>query len=306
LLAYAGGGGVLLDLDWFDRKGNRIGGLGEPGQFFRLNFSPDRKSLSVSVTDPANSNLDIWIYNVARNMRTRFTLDSTAERDAVWSPDGKTIIFSSARKGHYDLYRKPANGTGIEELLYADSLEKVPMSCSPDGRFLLFSSTGDPVTGSDLWILPDPLGASQAAKPYPFLRTRFTESTGQFSPDGRWIAYQSDESGRTEIYAAPFPGPGGKRQISTSGGTLPRWRADGGEIFYIAENQKLMAAEVKTRGEEIETGKERDLSVTMAAVGVSYQYDVSADGQRILAVTQRHDASEPLTIVQNWPALLKK
>lgn len=305
LLAYAGSGAADFDLAWFDRKGTRLAALGEAAQFFRLNFSPDRRSLAVSITDQTSSNMDIWTYDVARASRTRFTFDPAVELIAVWSPDGRTLVFGSSRKGHSDLYRKSANSAGAEELLYADNLEKYPMSISPDGRFLLYQALGDPKTGYDLWILPDPLNAPGAARPYPFLRTPFNEQNVQFSPDGHWIAYQSDESGRFEIYAAPFPGPGGKRQISTSGGTLPRWRADGKELFYMTPDQRLMAAEVMIKGGEFETGGVHPLFGPLPTSN-GFQYDVSADGQRILAITPSKTASAPLTIVQNWPAGLKK
>jgi hypothetical protein len=302
LLAYAAGS-AEFELGWFDRTGNRIGSLGEAAQFNRLNFSPDRQNLAVSITTGSNS--DIWLSDVTRGLRTRFTFDPATELDAIWSPDGRTIVFASDRKGHLDLYRKPANGSGAEEPLYIDNLEKRPTSISPDGKFLLYYTNGDPKTGSDLWILPDPLGPPGTAKPYSLLQSQSSEQNAQFSPDGHWIAYQSNETGPNEIYIAPFPGPGGKRQISTSGGTQTRWRADGKEIFYIALDQKLMAAEVTIKGGEIQTGEVRPLFGPLLT-GNGFQYDVSADGQRILAITPRQSASAPLTIVQNWPAGLKK
>jgi hypothetical protein len=302
LLAYAGGS-AEFELGWFDRKGNRIGSLGEAAQFNRLNFSPDRKNLAVGITTRGNS--DIWLYDVARGLPRRFTFDPATELQATWSPDGRTIVFDSDRRGHFDLYRKSANLSGAEEALYIDNLEKRPTSISPDGKFLLYHTTGDPKTGQDLWILPDPMGTPGAAKPYPLLQSQSNEANGQFSPDGHWIAYHSDESGHPEIYVVPFPGPGGKRQVSTAGGTLPRWRADGKEIFFIAPDQKLMAAEVTIKGGEIQTGEVRPLFGPLLT-GNGFQYDVSADGQRILAVTPRQNASEPLTIVQNWTVGLKK
>jgi serine/threonine protein kinase len=302
LLAYAAGG-AEFELGWFDRKGNRIGPLGEPAQFDRLNLSPDRKNLAVSIT--TGSNTDIWLSDVARGLRARFTFDPATELEAVWSPDGRTIVFSSSRKGHLDLYRRSANGSGAEEPLYIDNLEKHPTSISPDGKFLLYHTTGDPKTANDLWILPDPMGTPGAAKPYPFLKSQSNEANGQFSPDGHWIAYSSDETGRYETYVAPFLGSGGKRQISTSGGAFPRWRADGKEIFYIAPDQKLMAAEIAFKDGGIQTGEVRPLFGALS-IGVGYQFDVSLDGQRILAITPRENASESLTIVQNWPAGLKK
>jgi serine/threonine protein kinase len=302
LLAYAAGS-AEFELGWFDRKGNRIGSLGEPAQFNRLNLSPDLSNLAATIT--TGSNTDIWLYDVARGLRTRFTFDPASESDAVWSPDGRTIVFNSNRTGHLDLYRKSANGSGAEEPLYLDNLEKRPTSISPDGKFLLYSTIGDPKTGSDLWILPDPLGPPGTAKPYPLLQSQFSEQNAQFSPDGHWIAYSSNETGRYEIYVAPFPGPGAKRQISTSGGVLARWRADGKEIFYIAPDQKLMAAEFTIKDGKIQTGEVRPL-FGPRLIGNGYQYDVSTDGQRVLAVMPRQNASEPLTIVQNWPAGLKK
>jgi Tol biopolymer transport system component/tRNA A-37 threonylcarbamoyl transferase component Bud32 len=302
LLAYAGGS-AERELGWFDRKGNRIGSLGDAAQFNRLHFSPDRKNLAVSMT--TGSNTDIWLYDVARGLPRRFTFDPASELEAAWSSDGRTIVFNSSRRGHFDLYRKSANGSEAEEPLYIDSLEKYPTSISPDGKFLLYYTFGDPKTGSDLWILPDPLGPPGTAKPYSLLQSLSNETNAQFSLDGHWIAYDSNETGRSEIYVTAFPGPGAKRQISTSGGLEPRWRADGKEIFYIALDQKLMAAEVIIKKGEIQTGEVRPLFGPMLTGG-GFQYDVSADGQRVLAVTPRSSGSEPLTIVQNWTAGLKK
>jgi hypothetical protein len=181
------------------------------------------------------------------------------------------VVFWSSRKGPIDLYRKASNGSGSEELLYADNLNKLPTSWSPDGKSLLYYAL-DPKTGQDLWILPNPLGPPGAPKPYPFLRTQFNETYGQFSPDGKWIAYESDESGQYEIYAAPFPGPGGKRQIPTGGGQRTRWRRDGREIFYIAPDNRLMAVDIAPKGDTLETGEPRALFGPVQNNG--YQYDV--------------------------------
>jgi serine/threonine protein kinase len=302
LLAYQTGeaaGG--LTLTWFDRSGKRAGVLGEAAYFGNIEFSPDRRSLAVRIIEQGGS-ADIWVYDVLRGIRTRFTFDPAAEFEAIWSPDGRTIIFSSNRKGYFDLYRKSSNGAGAEELLYADDHLKRPLSWSPDGKLLLLSAA-DPATGTHLWTLPlagDP-------KPVPFLRTAFNEQNGQFSPDGRWVAYQSNESGRDEVYAAPFPGPGGKRQISSGGGSFPRWRKDGKEMFYVAADLRLTAADVSTKADTLEVGAARPLFGTVYTAGGFYTYDISADGQRILmAVPPAHGAGEPLTLVQNWAAELKK
>ena len=305
LLAYQAGAEFdNLRLTWMDRSGKRLSTAGDPGNLGWMELSPDQKSAAVQVTE--RNNTDIWIYDLARGLRTRFSFDPAAEREAVWSPDGRIVLFNSDRKGRFDLYRKASDGTGAEELLYSDGLDKYPNSWSPDGKFLLYSAI-DPKTGYGIWVLP--LGAG--AKPYPWLQTRFFERNAQFSPDGRWVAYHSNESGRDEIYVIPFrPGggaPGGKRQVSTAGGTLPRWRRDGKELFYIGLDQKLMAAEVGAKGGTFENGPVSALFGPLIS-GRGFLYDVAADGQRFLAVVppEQGTNAEPLTVVQNWTAGLKK
>jgi Tol biopolymer transport system component len=272
----------------------------------RPSFSPDRKRLSVSLADPSSGNADIWIYEVERGLRSHFTFDPGAETGSVWSPDGGTIVFDSDRKGPGDLYRKKANGNSAEELLYADDRRKVPTSWSPDGRFLLYLAA-DPKTGLDIWVLPDPLGAPGAAKPYPFLQTRFIETLAQFSPDGRWVAYHSNESGRNEVYVAPFPGPGGKQQISTAGGQYVRWRQDGKEIFYVNLGGQLMAREVSVKNDELAVGRTTGPIFGAIKIGPGTTFDVTADGKRFLAIVPpEQGSSAPLTLVQNWPAALRR
>ena len=307
LLAYMSGRQIGNRLDWFDRSGKQVAMLGDAGALnYVMHFSPDRKSVAVSIVDPATGSWDIWLYDVSRGLRTRFTFDQASELEAVWSPDGKSIIFDSNRKGTADLYRKASSGDDAEELLYADKLDKSPKSWSPDGKFLLFTANGGPKTGYDNWVLP----LTGERKPFPFAQTTLNERNGQFSPDGRWIAYQSDESQRNEIYVALFNGsagaPVGKRQISTTGGAYPRWRRDGKELFYIAPDRRLMAAEVSVKGSTLEVGAVHPLFGPVNGAA-SFQYDVSADGQRILAVVAPEEqGTEPLTLVQNWTAALKK
>ena len=218
--------------------------------------------------------------------------------------DGRVIVFRSNRTGRYDLYRKPADGSRSEELLYADNQWKSPTSFSPEDRYLAYFVRGDRKTGSDMWILPDPLGPPGASKPYPFMRTEFDEEVPQFSPDGHWMAYQSNESGRYEIYVAPFPGPGGKRQVSTAGGTRPRWRADGKELFYSSADGRLMAAEVGATGGAFEMKK---VEALFGPIGANAIFDVSADGRRFLRLLPVAAETDPtLTVVQNWTAGVKR
>jgi Tol biopolymer transport system component len=266
-----------------------------------LSLSPDGKSLAMSVSSATSQNSDIWILEVPRGLRTRFTFTQGRETRPVWSPDGGVVAFSSSRAGHADLYRKSVDGAvGSEELLYTDNRDKEPLSYSPDGKYLLYSAT-DPKTTSDLWVLP----LTGDRKPFAFAQTEFVESQGAFSPDGRWIAYVSDESGTAEVYAAPFPGPGGKRLISTKQagvgqGGVPVWRPDGKEIFYIAPDRTLMAVAVTARGTTLDAGLARKLFGPIPPVG-GRNYAVSPDGKRFLTYTVPGARSNaPITLIQNW------
>jgi serine/threonine protein kinase/Tol biopolymer transport system component len=300
VLGYQTGTGGAANLVWFDRAGKQVSVLGDPAAYSDPELSPDGKRASVSISD--GKQRDIWLYDVARGLRTRFTFDPADELQSIWSPDGSRVVFNSRRKGHLDLFEKASSGAGSEDVLFEDNLEKYPVSWSPDGRFILYDSFGSP-TGLDLWVLP----LSEDRKPVPFLNTKFNEAAGQFSPDGRWVAYQSDESGKNEVYVTPFPGPGGKWQISTGGGGFPRWRHDGNEIFYLAPDNKLMAAAVNGKGSSFEVGAVKPLFETRAVVGLRNRYAVSADGQRFLINTAPEQAaSAPITVVLNWTAGLKK
>jgi hypothetical protein len=303
LLAYEGDFSNLR-LTWFDRKGNPAGSFGESAQYTNVQLSPSRRKVAIAEFDTGFPH--IWIYDTLQGLRTRFTFDQASENFPVWSPDGRVIVFSSNRGGDFDLYRKPAEGSGRAELVYADKLLKNGLSFTPDAKYFLYWTTGDPQTGIDLWILPEPLGAAARSKPFPFAQTRFTEALGQFSPDGRWIAYTSDESGQFEIYVAPFPGPGPRRQVSVAGGYYSRWRSDGKELYYIGLNNELMAtaAPVGASG-GFESGKVEPL-FPMLITGIGL-YDVSADGQRFLGVAPQQTAKgETLSVVQNWTAGLRR
>jgi Tol biopolymer transport system component len=307
VLAYqAGLEEVLSQLVWFDRSGKQIDMLGEPADYADLALSPDGTRAAVSIRDPARRARDIWLYDTARGLRTRFTFDPSDDLVSMWSLDGSRIVFNSTRTGRLDLYQKPSSGSGADELFLAEgNFGKFPYGWSPDGRFFLYASAaGTPGTGNDLYVLP----LFGDRKPFVFLQTRFNEAWARFSPDGRWVAYRSDESGRGEVYVTSFPKPGGKWQISTGGGNIARWRRDGREIFYLAPDNKLMAAQVNGQGPGVEVGPVRMLFQTRAkTIDTRYAYDVSADGQRFLVITPvEQTTSAPLTLVVNWPALLKK
>jgi Tol biopolymer transport system component len=305
VLAYVAGEGGRLGLTWVDRDGKRLSTVGDPGLLNSVHLSPDGKSATVFTM---SGNRDIWVFDLARRLPRRFTFDPAQEEEAIWSPDGRTIVFNSNRKGHYDLYRKNADLTGAEELLYADDMTKIPSSWSPDGRFLLYTANS-PKTGLDIWVLPMTSQPGTAPKPYPWLQTEFMEANAVFSPDGKWVAYSSNESGDTQVYVAPFPGPGGKRQVSTAGGGYPHWRADGKEIFYNRADNRLMAASVRETGAALEIGEAHTL-FSFPPTGVGISYDVSADGQRFLALLPpevlTNSANEVINVVHNWIAGLKK
>jgi eukaryotic-like serine/threonine-protein kinase len=287
---------------WFDRAGKEIGIAGNPDALPSRDpaMSPDGRRIGFHRT--TNGNTDVWLFDLVTALPSRFTFDTAADSNPVWSPDGSTIVFNSNRKGVYDIYKKPANGNGSEELLLATSQNKAAVDWSPDGRFVLFRSPS-PTTGFDLWVLPMPEGKN----PFPVVQTPFEERDGQFSPDGKWIAYQSNESGRPEILVQPFPGPGGKLQVSTNGGAQVRWRPDGKELFYIGLDGRLMAVPIglAPNKQSLEAGVPMPLFLTNIGGAIQgafkQQYIVSKDGQRFLmnsVVTQA--VPSPVTVILNW------
>jgi Tol biopolymer transport system component len=289
-------------LVWFDRTGRAVGVLGDPADYADVFLSPDGLHASASIGASGGAR-DIWTFDVARNLRTRLTFDAGNEFEGVWTTDNRWIAFNSSRRGRLDLYIKPADGTGREELLVEDDQDKFAQSWSPDGRFLLYIAIAQGEGNQqDLWIVP----LAGDRKPYPFLQTEFSEGVGaQFSPDGRWIAYTSNESGRQEVYVAAFPGPGGKWPVSTAGGLLPRWRRDGREIFYFeAGNSRVMVAEVESAGPTLHVGPVRPL-FNVRPAGARAFYDAAPDGRRFLVNTALAAQDQvPLTLLVNWPALL--
>ncbi|PWU11514.1 MAG: hypothetical protein C5B51_02420 [Terriglobia bacterium] len=294
-------------LTWFDRLGKQTGTVGEPGPIRQVRLSPDRKTLAATFIFGAGRS-DLWTYDLARGLPTRFTSGTGVNLNPVWSPDGKTIAFTSPRAGHFDLYRKPANGSAPEELLYADGKTKIPYSWSPDGKALLFGTT---TPDGDLYVLPlTPETPGGPLKPVPFRENKFYESAAQFSPDGKWVVYASNEAQQAEIqdiYVAPLSRPAERRRVSPNGGRIPRWRKDGKEIFFVTPEGKLMAAEVRISEGAVEVSVVRMLFGGIPTSSPQ-PYDVSADGQRFLVTVPvaSPKTSEPITLVQNWSFALRK
>ncbi len=290
-------------LIWFDRSGKQMGQIGEPAFYAQPRLSPNGQKVAVSIFDLQAGSPDIWLYELARNVPTRFTFDPAFDANPLWSPDGGQVVFSSNRKGPYDLFQKASSSAGGEEVLLESNESKTATSRSPDGRFIAFTNTDTKAsTKQDLWILP----LFGDRKPFPFLQTQFNEFGAQFSPDGHWIAYVSDESSNNQVYLASFPGPGGKWQVSRSGGTEPRWRGDGKEIFFLALDNKLMAVEVNAKETSLEIGNAQPLFEIRPSTAPGTHYDVTRDGKRFLVVTAGEGGSAPITLVVNWPADLKR
>jgi Tol biopolymer transport system component len=299
LILYRGGTTSRRQLTWFDRMGRSVGTLGgvDDGEMIAPDLSRDGRR--VAVTRSEQGNTDVWLKDALRV--TRFTLSQDIDRFAIWSPDGSRVAFTSNRKGPFNIYLKDASGAGDDELLVESPRLKTPNSWSSDGRFLLFQVSDDPDTSYDLWVLP----LFGDRKPFVFLNQPYEERTGQFSPDGHWVAYVSNESGRHEIYVRPFPGPGGQWQISTTGGIQPRWSQDGKELFYIAPDANLVAVPIAVDGPTLNPGRPIPLfrSGIVGGGREIYQrenYAVSADGRFLINVPTDDALAPPITLLLNW------
>ena len=306
VLAYQGG--VLAgdaQLLWFDRSGKPAGAVGEPTNYLFPRFSPDGQRLVFQIADPRTTNSDLWIYDLARGIKTRFTFEPSIETFPVWSPDGTRIAYASNRKGRFHMFARASSGVGAEEVLVQEpDADARPLSWSPDGKYIAFMrrQVKGPTRG-DIWILP----LFGDRKPSPFLQSEFEESFANFSPDGHFLAYVSNESGRNEVYIAPFPGAGGKWQVSTAGGIAPRWRSDGGELVYMSQDNRIMSADIGRKGGRLEIGAVRPLFQTRSFQSALGSFDVTPDGRRFLVVSESDQAaSEPITLVVNWTTALRR
>jgi dipeptidyl aminopeptidase/acylaminoacyl peptidase len=296
---------------WFDRQGHILDTVGDLEWYRDCVLSPNGQYLAADLgAESPVSNTDVWVHDLGRDVRTRLTFAPGTDDAPVWSPDGSYIYFSSGRgAAKRDLYCKPSSGAGEEQLLLTSDRDKYPTDCTADGKHLVFFSPQRNGSGDDIWVLPLAEGGVKAASgPLPFLQTEFSEDDARFSPDGRWLAYWSNETGRGEVYVRPFPGPGGKWQISTEPGDYPRWRGDGRELFYITDRGVLMAVDVSGTGPSFEAGRPRPLfSVTNArsSSALNSPFDVTANGQRFIAVVGEGRQVSTINIVLNWDAELR-
>jgi dipeptidyl aminopeptidase/acylaminoacyl peptidase len=303
VFAYGNNGLVAKgdEMVWKDRTGKLLGTVGQPAQMAGVALSPDGKKVLFSIFNMARDASDLWLMDTDRPVPSRSTFRPGISADGIWSPDGKTISFQSDNR---IIYRKPSDGTGKEEMLLGEGINNRPLDWSRDGKFVLYESTGV-TAGDDLWLLP----MEGDHKPVPYLQTPFNEGDAQFSPDGHWMAYASNESGQPQVYVQGIPASGAKWQISPAGGVQPRWRRDSKELFYISADQKLMAVPIKS-GPGFEAGTPQplfELDPIFASLMGRYSYQPAADGQRFLVLQIVGGAAPPpINVVVNWQSALKK
>jgi eukaryotic-like serine/threonine-protein kinase len=296
-------GGFISQMTWYNSKGERIETVGEPGLYSSSALSADGTRIAASVGE--HGARDIWVYDMKRGTESRLTASSADNLNPLWSADGNQIVFTSTRAVQYDIYEQAANGLGTAEpILVSKDQSKFVDDLAPDGRYAIYDTAGG-VNSTELWVLP----LTGERKPFPFIQGSFGAREARFSPNGRYVAYASNETGRLEIYVQTFPEHLGKWQISTTGGSEPVWRRDGKELFYLNPDDKMMAVEVNTDLAKFQAGIPAPLFQAQLITGYLWRnrYNVSADGQQFLMLEPTGETTAaPITMVLNWPALLEK
>jgi Tol biopolymer transport system component len=299
LVFRGGAAGGLTQVVCLDRDGRELQTVGEPGNIFNVSLSPDGSRL---ITSRGSTTLDLWITDIARGVSSRFTFDASSETTPIWSPDGSTIVFNSDRRGRDAVFSKPANGVQAESLLHGEEMQFGAGDWSRDGKYLACIRTLNREGGIVI------MNADGSGAPRPVVVTPFFELNPRFSPDGRWLVYSSDESGRLEVYVQPLEGGSGKWQVSTDGGRDPRWSRDGKEIFFIGTGNRLMVVDVTT-APNFALGNPKELFRRIAWDFDRYggNYDVSTDGRRFYIRRNFGSSSLPATTVYvNWMESLRK
>jgi serine/threonine protein kinase len=304
VLAYRSAGETLgqRQFIWVDRAGKRLSLATDPIVSSFGTLSPDEKSIAL-VQNNSGGTSDIRLQNLARGVVSRFTFDTGIYRQPIWSPDGSHIAFDfepQNQPGTFEFYQKPARG-GQEELLLHAGLGARPYDWSPDGKWIVYGQFGEK-TREDLWLLP----LSGDRKPVVYLQTPATETQGQFSPDGQYMAYVSDESGQNEVYVQPIPINGTKWQVSSAGGSFPRWRRDGKELFFVTADLKLMSVPVKVSSSFEFASPQALFAIQPVPALVRFPYQPAADGRQFLVNAPAGDEATPITVVLNWTSSLKK
>jgi eukaryotic-like serine/threonine-protein kinase len=310
-LVYARGESQSSQLTWFDRAGHPLGTLGEAGKYINLALSPDGNRVAVALRTGSPENQDIRIIDIARNIPSRLTDDPGTDGSPVWSPDGARVAFAGQRSGKISLRQQLIGGTAPDESLFEGAGPDLiaPSDWSANGRYIAYTLTiGRFPPKLDLWVLP----LFGDRKPFPVAQTTFYEASGMFSPDGRWIAYATNESGQPNVYVRPFLRDGAKYPVSRDGGSHPVWRTDGKELFYLGADGMLMAVPIDATGEFRGGVPEALFPLRLGALAVSYNntgqvYAATKDGQRFLVNARPQQSSvAPLTVVLNWTAAIQK
>jgi Tol biopolymer transport system component len=293
-LIFAGGQATTLDLAWYDRTGKK-GDIIDSGTFQDAHISPDGKKVSAARADAAG-HLEIYIYDLARGTKSQFSFSQSRDDDPIWSPDGNTIVFDSARNGKIDLYTRPANGARQEELLYHDDSDKYAGSWSSDGKYITYEAIAN--TRIAIWVMP----MFGDRKPFAFVQEKYNVRFPVFSPDTKWMAFTSFEAGHPQVYVVAFPKPAGKFLVGE--GQEPVWSRYGKEILYLDDHSRVASVEVTAHGDSVDLGKPQILFSAQAA-GFN-QFEASADDKRLLMMQPPVQDSPSLTLVVNWPQELKK
>jgi eukaryotic-like serine/threonine-protein kinase len=299
VFAYRSGRGEVTQLAWFDRSGRALGTLGSSrvAGVSNLALSPDGRRVVAERT--VQNETALWLLDPSHQLLFTRTGDDRMARYPVWSRRGDRIAFASGRTGSVQLFARPSSGSDDEDVLLESPRDAIPTDWSPDGRFLLYFAPS-PKTGTDVWVLPQ-----DTHLPRMFLTTAANEMWGQFSPDGRWVAYQSNETGRFEIYVRPFPGPGAPIPISSAGGVYARWSRDGNELYYLAPDATMMAVPIRRTPTALSADapvalfKTRRVGGGVNVIGYGHQYDVAPDG-RFLINVEPESNPRPITLVMNW------
>ena len=296
---------VKTQLTWFNRSGRQIATLGDPAVLGDVVLSPDDSRLAASVRDTGLGTLDIWVYDVARGLSERATTHRDSEYAPVWSPDGRTLAYSATRDGSVELYQQLLNGKEERLDQGTPGLGKFAASWSPDGQWILHIAGARTIARSDLMLLP----LAGDRKPVPYLTSDAIETQARFSPDGRWVAYAATTTGRIQVYVAAFPTTGPPTRISIDSGRWPVWQKHGDELYYVEEDNRIMAVPLKRSGATVTVGKPQHLfspSLRRMPRLDAYPYDVTDDGQRFIVNIGPGDAAPSITLVQSWPSILRQ
>ena len=300
-VARQGSGGQLT---WYDMSGRPVATVGDRAESYSMRLSPDGRRASVMEGDPSN---DIWVFELERGVRTRVTTDAQVIPSPIWSPDGTRLLYVAgvaiAENPEYHMLTIPSDGAGEKKSVMSSKERIEPTDWSRDGRHVLMDRGN--VGAADIWAVP----LAEPDKAFPLVQTPFLDTSGFFSPDGRWVAYVSQQTGRFEVYVTQFPGGAGRMQVSASGGTHPYWSADGRTLYYVTLDGELTAASVDGRGSRFEVlGTPKPLFPVNLFVGprVASAYAVSADGKRVLVISAGEAATPRVALVANWPSALPR